>query len=227
MGARYVTSEDYASLTLVFNQNAMEAHLQALAGIHVGKPLRFERRFDGTSGTSADVLRLLTFIVGELDRPNTITTTKFVLAHLQDALMTALLVGQPHSHSHLLQKTPQDATSTCVRNVESYIDAHIHEPITMADIARALGVSARSIQRAFQLHREYSATQFIRSRRLELTRRRILAAQPGATITDIACESGIQHFGRFSSEYRKAFGETPSTTLRRVIGGKPATRRTR
>jgi len=219
MGARYTTGDDYDTLTLVFNQQAMEAHLQALSGIHMGKPLRFEPRFDGSTGGGADVLRLLTFVVGEFDRPSAMTSSRFVLAHLRDALMTAVIVGQPHSHSHHLQPSPQGVSSACVRNAEAYIDAHIHEPFTIADMSRALGLSVRSIQHAFQFHRDYSPTQFIKSRRLELARRRILSAQPGATITDIACECGFHHFGRFSSEYRKTFGETPSTTLRRVIGG--------
>jgi AraC-like DNA-binding protein len=223
MGARYVTGDDFETLTVGFDRQALEAELRALLGIQVGKPLQLEARFGGTTGGGADIMRLLSFMVSELDRPSSVNASRFVLAHLQNALTTALLLGQPHTYSHLLQRPPPDPSSACVREVEAYIDAHIHEPITMADLGRAAGVSVRSIHYAFQKHRDYSPTEFIRSRRIELARRRLLSAQPGFTVTDIATECGFQHLGRFSCDYQKTFGESPSATLRRAVGKSPAT----
>ena len=39
------------------------------------------------------------------------------------------------------------------------------------------------------------------------------------TVTDTATKLNFFHFGRFSSQYRQLFGETPSETLRRARGG--------
>ena len=52
--------------------------------------------------------------------------------------------------------------------------------------------------------------------RLARARRELLHAGPQATITDVALASGFSQLGRFAGQYRKAFGELPSTTIRRT-----------
>ena len=60
-----------------------------------------------------------------------------------------------------------------------------------------------------------SPHRYLWLRRMNLARRSLSRAGPGkATVTSIATEHGFWELGRFSVEYRKLFGETPSTTLR-------------
>jgi len=92
----------------------------------------------------------------------------------------------------------------------------VHEPITTADLARVAGVSARTVQTAFRDHRGCSPKEFLKERRLELAHLTLLAARPGATVTAIAHDCGLQHLGQFSVDYRRRFGESPSETLRRA-----------
>ena len=47
-------------------------------------------------------------------------------------------------------------------------------------------------------------------------RESLLRAAASASVTAIATEYGFAHYGRFSGEYRRCFGETPSATLRRA-----------
>src|SRR5262249_400667 len=49
----------------------------------------------------------------------------------------------------------------------------------------------------------------------ERARRDLLQGLPGERIMDVAVRCGFPHFGRFSVEYRRRYGETPSQTLRR------------
>ena len=49
----------------------------------------------------------------------------------------------------------------------------------------------------------------------ECARRELLQSRPGVRVVDIALRSGFPHCGRFSVEYRRRYGETPSQTLRR------------
>jgi transcriptional regulator GlxA family with amidase domain len=51
-------------------------------------------------------------------------------------------------------------------------------------------------------------------RRLKAARDALRAASP-TTVTNVAAECGFFHFGRFAF-HRRAFGETPSTTLARA-----------
>ena len=57
--------------------------------------------------------------------------------------------------------------------------------------------------------------KFLRERRLELARRRILSGD-GRSSTQVALDCGFEHLGRFSIEYRARFGESPSHTIRRI-----------
>jgi AraC-like DNA-binding protein len=53
--------------------------------------------------------------------------------------------------------------------------------------------------------------------RLSQARRSLLSADgKSATVTEIATSFGFVELGRFSVEYRKAFGESPSQTLQRT-----------
>lgn len=43
----------------------------------------------------------------------------------------------------------------------------------------------------------------------------LLRPAPGATVTNVAMDCGFSHLGRFSCDYCRHFGESPSETLRR------------
>jgi transcriptional regulator GlxA family with amidase domain len=51
--------------------------------------------------------------------------------------------------------------------------------------------------------------------RLKLVRDELLRSGPDANVTAVAMRHGFVHLGRFSAQYRVAFGELPSATLRR------------
>jgi transcriptional regulator GlxA family with amidase domain len=89
-------------------------------------------------------------------------------------------------------------------------------PVRVAQLARAAGVSTRTVHRAFRRQLGASPIARIRDERLELARRQLLEAVPGTTVTSVAFDWGFQHLGRFAAQYRSCFGERPSDTLRRV-----------
>ena len=54
---------------------------------------------------------------------------------------------------------------------------------------------------------------YLKRLRLEEVRRLLLARRDGTSVSRIALDWGFEHLGRFASDYRQAFGETPSQTL--------------
>lgn len=74
------------------------------------------------------------------------------------------------------------------------------------------GLSARSIQYAFQEH--YGTTPMRYLRKVRLDRAREDLRQGNATVADIASYWGFSNMGRFAREYRTLFGEFPSDTRR-------------
>ena len=113
---------------------------------------------------------------------------------------------------------PGHAGRQPARLAAAFLQANSDHRLSTGDVAAACRVSVRTLYRSFV--REYGTTplQFLRDSRLERIRAELLAAAPGATVTDTAFKWGITHLGRFSHEYARRFGEPPSATLRRATG---------
>jgi len=85
---------------------------------------------------------------------------------------------------------------------------------TIVDICMATGVSQRRLQYAFHEYIGMSPNAYLRLLRLNRARAALAAASPRqTTVTRVAMQHGFLHFGRFSGDYRRIFGETPSVTL--------------
>jgi len=90
--------------------------------------------------------------------------------------------------------------------------------VTVVDLARAAGVSTRTLYRAFSRHRGAPPISHLRRSRLEQVRRRLESPLPGDTVSAVALDFGFSHLGRFASSYKRLCGEAPSETLRRARG---------
>jgi transcriptional regulator GlxA family with amidase domain len=83
------------------------------------------------------------------------------------------------------------------------------------DLAGVAGVSGRTLQRQFRIFLGKAPRAALRDIRFERARRELLRGPPDAKVMNIALCCGFPHCGRFSVEYRRRYGETPSQTLRR------------
>ncbi len=96
-----------------------------------------------------------------------------------------------------------------------YLMAHLADPVSLAQVAGAAGVSERSLRREYKKRFGVTVMEFLRQRRLESVHQALQSAEPGeTTVTDVAIRFGFSHLGRFSGSYRQAFGCLPSETLR-------------
>lgn len=79
-------------------------------------------------------------------------------------------------------------------------------------LCRELGVSRRTLQYCFQEQVGMNPAAYLRTQRLNGVRQML---KQGHGVTDAATAWGFWHFGHFSQEYKKLFGELPSDTLHR------------
>ena len=114
--------------------------------------------------------------------------------------------------------TDNDDLIPDVRRAQQYIGAHLDDVMTIGDVAAAAGVAHRTLYKHFHEVRGISPMRYARDCRFAEVRRALLHAGPQDNVTTIAVHWGFCHLGRFSVEYRKRFGETPSETLRRQRG---------
>lgn len=110
-----------------------------------------------------------------------------------------------------------DARSGALRRAVSFIEAHPDLDVNVAQIARAAGVTPRALQLAFRRHLDTTPIGYLRRTRLTHAREQLLQATPddGTTVARVGLDWGYVNPGRFARHYQAAYGETPSSTLRR------------
>jgi AraC-like DNA-binding protein len=101
-----------------------------------------------------------------------------------------------------------------VREAEEFMRVKLHQNIQLADISKAVGVSARSLQIAFQKSRGISPTTSLQRIRLEEIHRRLTDKTNDKSVTEIAHECGWTHLGRLSAAFKQRFGRVPSVIRR-------------
>jgi AraC-like DNA-binding protein len=86
----------------------------------------------------------------------------------------------------------------------------------VSDLCEALAVSQRTLTRALRAVRHTTPSRHLRALRLSEARKALVSADAAAeTVTQVALRFGFRELGRFAVDYRAAFGESPSDTLRR------------
>jgi AraC-like DNA-binding protein len=106
--------------------------------------------------------------------------------------------------------------STTLRQALAFINSMKNEPISLADLSSATGVTSRALQILFKKEFGMSPKQYMIRKRLLGARRQLMHSHSPATlVTDVANAWGFWHMGQFAADYRKIFGELPSETLNR------------
>ena len=93
------------------------------------------------------------------------------------------------------------------------MEANIEEPLSLDQLADAIGVSRRQIERLFKRHLDQVPTKYYLE--LRLRRARELLLQTSMSIMDVTTACGFQSPPHFSKCYRSAFGYPPSAERRR------------
>jgi AraC family ethanolamine operon transcriptional activator len=131
-------------------------------------------------------------------------------------LMTAAIAClPPAAQSPAPRGRPRLDRRAIVKQAMETLETAVTVP-TAADLAEAIGVNGRTLQRTFQESFGMPPKQYLLLRTLHAVRRSLRAAAwPDTTVADVLVRHGIWEFGRFASRYRRHFGELPSETMRR------------
>ncbi len=202
---------------------SLEAHLESMVNRATRGPLDLGLRIDLTSQAGRGLLRAIDFATVEWDHSGVLTTNVAARRHLECVLLSSLLLAAPGAHQHLLDPDAARADDMDVaERAKEYLHEHAHELPTLTDVLRVVGVSARTLQTQFRAAYGCTPSQYLRGLRLRGVRSELLnPAGPDESVTDVATRWGFYHLGRFSSTYKRHFGELPSATLQSTRGGAP------
>lgn len=179
----------------------------------LGRPLECPLRFELTPFT-ADYSAIWQHALQLLGSAPGMRLPQMARLSLNQFLNSLLLHGHPHNFSAALSRPPEPLPRALVARAEEYIRAHSDQPLSVADIALATGVSIRSLQAGFRDAGTESPMKRVRQIRLEQARDQLLGAD--GTVTEVALQFGFLLLGRFGGQHKTAFGELPAATLARA-----------
>jgi AraC family carnitine catabolism transcriptional activator len=110
----------------------------------------------------------------------------------------------------------QSGASAAVRSALALMNEHIEEPLDAAQIAHAVGLSARQLRRQFQQSMGIAPMRGYLM--IRLSKAHNLLQQTDLSVTEIAVSAGFRSLEHFSRAYRGVFGCAPSTDRHQSIG---------
>jgi AraC-like DNA-binding protein len=87
------------------------------------------------------------------------------------------------------------------------VDARYFDPLVVADLARAAGLSSAQFSREFRRTFGEAPHQYLLTRRLE--RAAALLRNTDRTVTEICFAVGLVSVGSFTTSFRRIYGVTP------------------
>ncbi len=104
-----------------------------------------------------------------------------------------------------------------VERAREYIHGKLAEPLPLSELCRYAHVQARSLEYGFREITGLSPIAYVKSLRLNAVRRDLSRASAAEhSISAIALDHGFWHLSQFAADYRKFFGETPTSTRHRA-----------
>lgn len=205
-------------MCVIFRPEALIAYARQIEPDRMAIPLPDDQRLPMASRLGTRFQRYVQYIYEEILADASILNSSLVMAELQIALQAMFLELLPQQELPIntFSKVCDIATDKHVNSARAFIHAHLGEPLSIGQISAKIGVHPRTLHKRFRDHLNTTPMAYVKARRLEQVRQDLLAADPSRiTIARAASRWGFNNLGHFAVDYRKAFGEPPSATLRR------------
>jgi AraC-like DNA-binding protein len=204
------------ALVVCTGMSRVEDHLETLLGRPAGTALRFLPPGTGPAVAPVALVDAAWRTACRLLAESPMSLAPVTVRALEEQLLTAVLLGLPHTATTELCRGPDEIPADAVARAREWMEMHHAEPLTVADVARVAGLGIRQLQELFRRQLGTTPTAVLRDIRLGQARRALRRADatgPGA-VAAVAYSSGFTHLSRFARDYRARFGELPSETAR-------------
>jgi AraC-like DNA-binding protein len=203
-------------LALRISRRVLQHQFEQLLDRPSRRPPELALGMDVATGRGAQWLALVHAMAKDLADDNALIRQPMVAAPFAQSVLSGLLLVATHAHQDELSAPVAAIGQATVRTAQAYIEANAHQPLTVADIAKASGVGVRGLQLGFKRALDMSPMRYLRRVRLQQAHHELRMSDPATTnVGDVATRWGFRHHGRFTGEYRRRYGVTPAETLRR------------
>ena len=204
-----------ARLTLSVRGDALNRQLAALLGENPSQALRFDPAVELGERHGRSLAGMLQWTALDFDRDGGLFANPLLASQFEAFVMNWLLIAQPSNYSDAIRARSQPIAPRDVRRVTEYIHGNLEQPITLPDLVSTAGVAGRTLLKHFRDFHGVPPVRYVRSLRMQQVRDELVRGDAHG-VADAALRWGFAHPGRFSIEYRKRFGESPSATLARA-----------
>lgn len=147
-------------------------------------------------------------VIGGDDAPRDDPARLALMARdVRDAVISALVDSNGEAVA-----LPSARRARIVRQARELVIENPERYASVEELCRALNLSRRALQQAFQETLGLRPNVYLRAVRMNGARR---AMRYAASVADVATLWGFWHFGRFAHDYKTMFGELPSESFRR------------
>lgn len=156
------SSPDYEQLGVGIAAAVLTRKLASMIGTAIGEPVRMEPQAELASPSAQMLPTYVQSLVDTVSRADPgAPLPAWWVAQTEQLLMTMMLCCNRHNYSHLLETAAPEIAAVEVRRAEDYIAANWRAPITLQDVAEAIGVSEFGLFRSFKQHRDYTPLEFL------------------------------------------------------------------
>jgi AraC-like DNA-binding protein len=202
-------------LVLSVPRHTLARELSALLDSPIDEAIDFAPALELDTGYGASLARFVRSAALDFDHSEALLANKIALARFEQFIVTTLLLSHPHNYSARLHAPHKAIAPGDIKRAINYVEAHLDESISLADIVAAVGVPGRTLCKHFRDFAGVSPMAYVRNARFARVRDALLRASSEENVSLVAAKLGFEHFGRFAVEYRRRFGERPSDTLKR------------
>ncbi|WP_161796878.1 AraC family transcriptional regulator [Devosia soli] len=208
-------SENYAQYFVTTSMRSIEGYVRE----HFGKA---NRSFSGSCAVLPRTHLAAVSLSGFTPLINMLLAEKELLKlspitmrRCQDAFLEIIASSLSANGVFLGRKNDPLSSSRNLREAEDFMRQHAREPIGVAEVAQAVGISVRSLQLAYK--RYTGITPLARLQRFRLEGLHAdLDAGLAENVRTAAAAWGFVSGARLNRQYLEAFGETPADTVKRV-----------
>ena len=216
-----VFSEQSKYLVISVDRAEMVRHLSDLIERPVMRPLEFAPNLDLAKGAGPTIMAMAAALETGLAGEAPLLQSPIAMKRMKETMIALLLEGVPHRFSGELRGPVTTVSPYYVKRAIEFMWANASRPVSAAEIAAECGVGVRALNSGFRRFKAVPMMAFLREIRMSAAHQQLRDPASTASIAEIAGKWGFTHFGRFSSEYEKRFGELPSQTRRRTVGAGP------
>jgi AraC-like DNA-binding protein len=209
-----ISSQKGKALLVSIDREAIESATNKLLTRSLKQPLIFQSSVDITSDLGLNLQKLLQFLWESATGAGAVSAS-FMFEELERAFLACALKGLPSNYSEEILDRLEGAFAAHVRKARAFIESNLQEDIKLGDIATAVGVCTRLLQKAFSHQCGCSPMRFVTQTRLQRIRQELESPTSDAKIVDVMMDYGFTQGGKFAKEYQQLFGENPSDTLKR------------